>query len=83
MVSEDIFSGGTMNFDASFIMTINGGVHTDTVTYISKKNKIIGAIFIMIKVKPLSLKKYISNTGAVYHINIESVSDDKCLDKFK
>ncbi|MFY2736250.1 hypothetical protein [Pseudocitrobacter faecalis] len=76
--------GGTMNFDASFIMTINGGVHTDTVTYISKKNKIIGGYFYNDESKTDKPKEvYISNTGAVYHINIESVSDDKCLDKFK
>ena len=74
----------TMNLDASFIMTINGGVHTDTVTYISKKNKIIGGYFYNNESKTDKLKEvYISNTGTVYHINIESVSNDKCLDKFK
>ena len=74
----------SINLDASFIMTINGGVHTDTVTYISKKNKIIGGYFYNNESKTDKLKEvYISNTGTVYHINIESVSDDKCLDKFK
>ncbi|MED0116950.1 hypothetical protein RCU33_06205 [Escherichia coli] len=58
----------SINLDASFIMTINGGVHTDTVTYISKKNKIIGDTFIIMRVKLISLRKYISQTQELYII---------------
>ncbi|WP_410402437.1 hypothetical protein [Escherichia coli] len=57
----------SINLDASFIMTINGGVHTDTVTYI-KKNKIIGGYFYNNESKTDKLKEDISQTQELYII---------------
>ena len=73
-----------INFDASFIMTLSDGVHTDTITYISIKNKVIGGYFYKNESDTDKPKEvYISSTGGVYHIDIESLNNDKCLDKFK
>ncbi|ENY2728896.1 hypothetical protein ACFW38_004369 [Salmonella enterica] len=82
---EIYFKGeNIINFDVTFIMTLNGGVHTDTVTYISKENKTVGGYFYNNENDADKPKEvYISTTGRVFHIDLESINNDKCLDKFK
>ncbi|WP_244879955.1 hypothetical protein [Rahnella inusitata] len=62
----------TISFPVSLIMTLDGGVHTDTVTYISNRNKLIGGHFYNSENDTgESEEVYISSTGSVYHIEIE------------
>ncbi|MEE8729843.1 MAG: hypothetical protein SOI28_14255 [Rahnella inusitata] len=73
----------TISFPVSLIMTLDGGVHTDTVTYISNRNKLIGGHFYNSENDTgESEEVYISSTGSVYHIEIEKISNESCFNKF-
>lgn len=73
-----------VELDALFIMTLNNGIHTDTITYMAKGNKIIGGHFYNSASDTDNLREvYISPTGNVYHIDITGVSNNECLDNFK
>ena len=71
----------TISFPVSLIMTLDGGVHTDT--YISNRNKLIGGHFYNSENDTgESEEVYISSTGSVYHIEIEKISNESCFNKF-
>ncbi len=78
-----------LKLDSLSVLTIINRIPTDTITYISKKNKILGGVFYSNESMPLEEKNkvpanliYIGNTGDVFHLKTYQFKDKECSSHF-
>ena len=75
--------------DALSVITINNNIPTDTVTYMSNKNKVLGGLFHsekqLTKIKKDGMSDnvaYIDNAGDTFHFIVNKTKDKECINHF-
>ncbi|MEW7312278.1 hypothetical protein AB1E22_06065 [Buttiauxella gaviniae] len=84
-----IMNTNLLKLDSLSVLTIKNRIPTDTITYISHKNKILGGIFYSNEFMPLEEKTkapanliYIGNAGDIFHLKTYQFKDKECSSRF-